>query len=109
MTEREDHAGATHAEHAESAEEQIGEGEQRSSGADPGASSSLDASGMEMGPMLGAEAGAAGAASTAKGPVAEGDDDIEEIACPSGEEEVHPQRIQVARQCHNEWVFHEED
>ena len=101
LAEGEGHAGATHAEHAEGAEEQLGGGEQRSSGADPGASSSLDASGMEMGPMFGAEAGTAGGAGTAKGPVDEGDDDIEEIARPPGEEEVRPQRIWVARQRHN--------
>ena len=59
--------------------------------------------------MLGAEAGAMGAAETAEGPVEEGDEDIEEIARPPGEEEVRPQRIRVARQRHNEWVFHEEE
>ena len=64
---------------------------------------------MEMGPMLGAEAGATGAAETAEGLVEEGDEDIEEIARLPGEEEVCPQRIRVARQRHNKWVFHEED
>ena len=59
--------------------------------------------------MLGAEAGATGAADTAEGSVEEGDEDIEEIARPPGEEEVRLQRIRVARQRHNEWVFHEED
>ena len=56
--------------------------------------------------MLDAEAGTMGAAETAQASVEEGD---EEIAHPPGEEEVHPQRIRVARQRHNEWVFHEED
>jgi hypothetical protein len=35
--------------------------------------------------------------------------EIEEIPRPPEEEKVHPQRIRVARQRHNEWVFHEED
>lgn len=57
---------------------------------------------MEMGSVVGAEAGAAGAAGTAKGLVAEEDDDIEEIARLFGGEEVRPQRIRVTRQHHNE-------
>ena len=36
-------------------------------------------------------------------------EEIEEIPCPPEEEEVQPQRIRVARQRHNKWVFHEED
>jgi hypothetical protein len=41
--------------------------------------------------------------------VEEDTEEIEEIPRPPEEEEVQPQRIQVARQRHNEWVFHEED
>jgi hypothetical protein len=64
---------------------------------------------MEMGSVLGAEAGAAGAAGTAKDLVVEQGSDIEEIARSAWEEDVRPQRIRVARQRHSEWVFHEED
>ena len=62
-----------------------------------------------MGPTLGTEAGATEAAKATQGPVEEGDEEIEEIARPPEEEEVRPQRIRVARQRHNEWVFHEEN
>jgi chromosome segregation ATPase len=58
-----------------------------------------------MGPALGASE----AAGAAPNPVDEDVEEIEEIPCPPEEEEVHPQRIRVARQRHNEWVFHEED
>jgi hypothetical protein len=96
-------------EHPEVAGEQLGGGEQGRSGADASADPSLGASGTEMGPTLGAQAGGSGATGVAQNPMEEDTEEIEEIPHPPEEEEVHPQRIQVARQRHNEWVFHEED
>jgi hypothetical protein len=62
-----------------------------------------------MGLTLGAQTGRSGAARAALNPVEEDVEEIEEIPSPPVEEEVRPQRIRVARQRHNEWVFHEED
>ena len=62
-----------------------------------------------MGPTLGARARGSGPTEAAQDPVEEDTEEIEEIPRPPEEEEVRPQCIRVARQRHNEWVFHEED
>jgi hypothetical protein len=96
-------------ERPEVAGEQLGGGEQGRSGAGASADPSLGASGTEMGPALGAQASGSGATGAAQNPVEEGTEEIEEIPRPPEEEEVQPQRIRVARQRNNEWVFHKED